>query len=102
MTWIPRTPSQPLSRVVETLCCFSAKGTGQLHWVEGKMDGAKYREILSENLFASARTLKMGHGKVMEWPGQCPDLNHLENLWREVKIQVAQRQPTNLKDFERI
>ena len=41
-------------------CCFSAKETGRLHRTEGKMDGAKYREILSENLLASARTLKMG------------------------------------------
>ena len=29
-------------------------------------------------------------------------LNLLENLWSELKIRVAQRQPTNLKDLERI
>ena len=38
----------------------------------------------------------------MEWPNQSLDLNPLENLWRELKIRVAQRQPTNLKDFEKI
>ena len=39
---------------------FSSKWTRRLHQVERKMDEAKYREILSENLFDSARTLKMG------------------------------------------
>ena len=93
---------------------FSCMGTGWLHQVEGKMDGAKYGEILSENLLASARTLKIGCGwvlqhdnnpkhtakatkewlkkkyiKVMEWLSQSLDLNPLENLWREMKIRVA-------------
>ncbi|KAJ8389963.1 hypothetical protein AAFF_G00112480 [Aldrovandia affinis] len=39
--------------------CFSAKGTGRLHRIEGRMNGAMYREILGENLLPSTRTLKM-------------------------------------------
>ena len=35
-------------------------------------------------------------------PSQSPDLNPIENLWRELKLQVAKRQPRNLKDLERI
>ena len=33
--------------------CFPAKETGQLHWFEEKIDGAKFRETLSENLLAN-------------------------------------------------
>ncbi|KAL0185280.1 hypothetical protein M9458_020977, partial [Cirrhinus mrigala] len=33
--------------------CFSAKGTGRLHHIEGRMDGAMYREILGNNLLPS-------------------------------------------------
>jgi len=32
---------------------FSAKGTGRLHHIEGRMDGAMYREILVNNLLPS-------------------------------------------------
>ena len=40
--------------------CFSAAGTGRLVRIEGKMNGAKYREILDENLLQSAQDLSPG------------------------------------------
>ena len=40
--------------------CFSLAGTGKLVRIEGKMDAAKYREILEGNLFQSSRDLRLG------------------------------------------
>ena len=45
---------------------FAIQGTWRLNRVEGKRDGAKYREILRENPLASARTLKVGCGGVFQ------------------------------------
>ena len=40
--------------------CFSEAGTGRLVRIEGKMNGAKYGEILDENLLQSAQNLSLG------------------------------------------
>ena len=39
---------------------FSAAGTGRLVRIEGKMNGAKYREMLDENLLQSDQDLRLG------------------------------------------
>ena len=40
--------------------CFSAAGTGKLVRIKGKMNGAKYMEILEENLLQSTQDLRRG------------------------------------------
>jgi len=45
---------------------FSAKGTGKLIRFERIMNGAMYREILSQNLLPSMRALKMEHGWIFQ------------------------------------
>ncbi|KAJ4945656.1 hypothetical protein JOQ06_023337 [Pogonophryne albipinna] len=80
-------------------------GPGRLIRVKERMNGAMYREILSDNLLPSARALKMKRGwvfqhyndpkhtaramnewlrkkhfEVLEWPSQSPDLNPIEGV----------------------
>ena len=69
------------------------------------MNGAKYREILDENLLQSAQDLRLGRRftfqqhnnpkhtakttlNVPEWPSYSFDLNRLVNLWQDLKMAI--------------
>ncbi|KAG2465915.1 TCB1 transposase, partial [Polypterus senegalus] len=106
--------------------CFSAAGTGRLVRIKGKMIAAMYRDILDENLLQSALDLRLGRRfifqqdndpkhtakiskewlqdnsvNVLEWPSQSTDLNLIEHLWRDLKMAVHRRFPSNLMELER-
>jgi hypothetical protein len=91
------------------------------------MNGAKYREILDENLLQSAQDLRLGQRftfqqdndpehtaktmqewlrdksqNALEWPSQSPDLNPIKHLWRDLKVAVQCCSPSNLTELERI
>ncbi len=98
--------------------CFSAAGTEGLVRVEEKLNAPKYRDSLNENPVQSIQEQQDNDPKhtakitkewlhnnsvtVLEWPSQSPDLNPIEHLWRDLKMAVHQRLPSNLTELERI
>ena len=83
-------------------------------WIEGKMNGVKYREILDENLVQTAQDLRLRRRftfqkdndpkhtakttqewlrdkslNVLEWPSQSLNLNPVKHLWRDLNICAA-------------
>ncbi|KAG2466997.1 TCB1 transposase, partial [Polypterus senegalus] len=105
---------------------FSVSGTGRLARIMGKMTAAMYRDILDKNLLQTALDLRLGRRfifqqdndpkhtakiskkwlqdnsvNVLEWPSQSPDLNPIEHLWRDLKMAVHRRFPSNLMELER-
>ena len=102
-------------------------GIGTLVRMERTMNGAKYRQVLEKNLLQSAKDLRLQQRfmfqqdndpkhtakatlqwlqkknmKALEWPSQSPDLNPIDNLWKDLRIAVHQHSPSNLTELEQI
>ena len=106
--------------------CFDGRfGRGRLGFLEKgvTMNSARYQDMLTEKLLPIFEARKMNwflqdsapchaskstreflsnnHIRVLPWPGNSPDLNPIENLWLQMKLRVAQKEPTSYQDLIR-
>lgn len=107
--------------------CFSASlGRGGLYFLPKNrmMNGTVYKQVLEDHLLpfmalhkseyflqdgAPCHNSKLvksflqeqGTGfKVMDWPGNSPDLNPIENAWSYMKQKLSNERPKNLADLK--
>ncbi|KAJ4929858.1 hypothetical protein JOQ06_018879 [Pogonophryne albipinna] len=78
--------------------CFSAKGPGRLIRVKERMNGAMYREILSDNFLPSARALKMKRGWVFQHDNDPKHTARATKEWLRKKHFKAY----SLKDYKQL
>ena len=100
--------------------CISYNGVGRLLRVHGKANAEYYQKVLkfcmlpsSKHLYPSGRYIFMQDNApihtarinqdfleangvdVLPWPGQSPDLNPIENLWRYMKVRLQGKRFSN-------
>lgn len=103
--------------------CLSVHGTGRIHIVEGSMNKEQYLKVLEHRVLPQARDwwpgepwilqhdlapchtarvckafLDSRNVNVLDWPGNSPDLNVIENLWHILKRQINKNEVKNRHD----
>jgi hypothetical protein len=102
-------------------------GVGNLHFIDDIMTKEVYKDVLENNLFSSARKLRMRRNfifqqdndpkhtakilqkyfeekriNVLPWVAQSPDLNPIEHLWAELERRTKGRHPKCKEELKTI
>lgn len=106
--------------------CMSARGVGNLRFIEGIVNANKYEEILEEGLLPSIPRLQTQGDEytfqqdgaachtakkitawlqekeipVLKWPANSPDLSPIETLWGKMKKQLRHNPPRTLNELK--